>query len=369
MIDPLPRPNPSARILLACDEEIAADAGMLLAAHGHAVIISGLSGTEALAALEQHSPEVILLGAMVPDGTAFDLCRLLRSSLPATNVPVIFLSGEACKGAVMDALKAGADDFLTLPFHGPELVSRVELHSNRRKLHLRLEKVIKEKNRLLEIVAHDLKNPLSGIQFAATMLGENPNLPAETRGTLVTSISESVDRAFGIISDLLETRSLEEEKLSVAKSPLSLRDHAVRAIANFEQHCRRKDIRIDFGQENHEIDVMGESRLLMCCMENLLSNAIKFSPRGSTVSIDLHRGDEGGVFRIRDQGPGILAEEVDLLFGKFTRLSARPTAGEASTGMGLHIVHELVSAMGGTVSYDKSGEPGAVFVINLPLAG
>ena len=79
-------------------------------------------------------------------------------------------------------------------------------------------------------------------------------------------------------------------------------------------------------------------------------------------------GADRGIFEIEDKGPGIKDEEVGLLFGKFTRLSARPTAGEGSTGMGLHIVHELVVVMGGTVSYQKREGGGARFILELPLA-
>ena len=75
-----------------------------------------------------------------------------------------------------------------------------------------------------------------------------------------------------------------------------------------------------------------------------------------------------GEFRIEDQGPGIQDNELDSMFLKFTRLSARPTAGEASTGLGLHIVHELISAMRGSVIYQKSALGGACFTVKLPLA-
>ncbi len=74
-------------------------------------------------------------------------------------------------------------------------------------------------------------------------------------------------------------------------------------------------------------------------------------------------------FRIEDQGPSFQENEIDSMFQKFTRFSAWPTAGEASTGLGLHIVHELISAMQGSVIYEKSRWGGACFTLKLPLAG
>lgn len=367
MLDPLPRPNPAALVLVVDDEVRNIQVvGALLLRHGHEVIAAG-SGREALAKLESVHPDLILLDVMMPGMTGFEFCLKLRENPELRDVPVIFLSAAADKNFVVDALAAGAVDYVTKPFHGPELISRVELHASRRKTHNQLSKVILEKNRLLEVVAHDLKNPLSGIQFAATMLAENPALPEDARSQLVSSIGESAQRAFEIVSALLETKSIEEAKSAVIRKPLSLEAHAERAISNFEQHCRRKDIRIDVLRSGDDLSVFGDSRLLMCCIENLVSNAIKFSPAGSTVTIRLQRNGEGGIFRIEDEGPGILEEEVPLLFGKFTRLSARPTNGEASTGLGLHIVHELVTAMDGRVTYHPRDGKGSVFLIALPL--
>ena len=115
--------------------------------------------------------------------------------------------------------------------------------------------------------------------------------------------------------------------------------------------------------------VLGEDNSLRCCLENLISNAIKFSPKGASVRIQVAPADRHGEFRIDDQGPGFQADEIASMFQKFTRLNARPTGGEDSTGLGLYIVRELISAMHGSVSYEKSRWGGASFSLKLPLAG
>ena len=368
MLDPHPKPSPTALVLVIDDEPGTLQVrGALLEKHGHQVMTAA-GGEEALATLKTTHPDIILLDVLMPEISGFDLCRKLRDDPATRDIPILFLSAVTDKNFVVAALDAGAVDYITKPFHGPELISRVELHVSRRKTLNQLAKAIREKNRLLEIVAHDLKNPLSGIQFAATILAENPTLPDNSRAELIRSIDESAKRAFEIVSGLLETQTVEEAKTSVSKAPQSLRDHAHRAVANFEHHCRRKDIHIEVRAEEEDISVVAESRLLICCLENLVSNAIKFSPPGSKVTIHVHREGSGGVFRIEDEGPGINDDELPQLFGKFTRLSARPTSGEASTGLGLHIVHELVTAMEGRVDYRKRDAGGAIFLIELPLA-
>ncbi len=219
-----------------------------------------------------------------------------------------------------------------------------------------------------KIVTHDLKNPLNGIQFAAMMLTGKSDGTDPQSDLLHESIRDSANRAFGIIANLLDTRKLDEIKSQLRQQPVDLRENTTRALKNFEQHVRSKDIRLDFRSPQEEVIVLGENRTLLCCLENLISNAIKFSPTGADVIVHVHLDGPTGQFRIEDQGPGIREDEVDFLFRKFTRLSARPTAGEASTGPGLHIVHELVSAMQGSVDYAQSSLGGACFTMRLPLA-
>jgi two-component system sensor histidine kinase/response regulator len=365
--DPLPATSASSLILVVDDEPKNIQVvGPLLLRQGHEIIAAG-SGEEALAKLRTARPDLILLDVMMPGMTGFDLCRKLQSQPEWREIPVIFLSAVTDKSFIMEALDAGAMDYVTKPFHGPELLSRVQVHLNLQNTRKRLAATIEERNRLLEVVAHDLKNPLGGVQFAAAMLGESAMELDPRQSTLVGSIKDSVSRALEIVGSLLQTRRLEETKARMGFVPLCLREYAEQAMKSFAQHGRAKNITLELASELEHIPVNADRRSLLCSLENLISNAIKFSPKGSRVHISLRKEGNSGIFRIDDQGPGVLEEERSLLFRKFTRLSARPTGGEISTGLGLHIVHELVEAMGGTVRYEEGPRGGACFVVTLPL--
>jgi two-component system, sensor histidine kinase and response regulator len=368
MLDRLPLTDAPSLILVVDDElKNIQVVGALLLKHGHEVIAAS-SGPEALIKLESIRPDLILLDVMMPGMTGFEFCRLLQANPETRDTPIIFLSAAADKNFVMEALQHGGVDYVTKPFHGAELLTRVDLHSNLQRTRRRLTRLIAEKNRLLEIVAHDLKNPLHGIQFAALMLSEKSDGKNPQHETLFESIRDSASRAFEIISSLLATPGLDEVKSKIRNAPVCLNENAAKALRGFEQHLRSKDIQLDFINSDERIIVLSEDRTLLCCLENLISNAIKFSPKGAKVVIRIQLCGLCGEFQIEDQGPGIQEDEIDHLFQKFTRLSARPTAGEASTGLGLHIVHELVSAMQGTVIYEKSRLGGACFTVKLPLA-
>ncbi len=103
-------------------------------------------------------------------------------------------------------------------------------------------------------------------------------------------------------------------------------------------------------------------------LDNLLSNAIKFSDPGSPVTVRVTQQDDHASFAVIDKGQGIAPKELPLLFGNFTRLSARPTGGESSTGLGLAIVKQLVDAMEGRIWCESEWGEGAKFVVELPLA-
>ena len=368
MFDPLPNPSLPPLILVVDDEPKNTQAvGPLLLKHGYEVV-GATSGAEALIKLETFIPDLILVDAMMPEMTGFDLCRHLKASDLWKHIPVIFLSAATDKEFVVKALEAGGMDYLTKPFHSMELVTRIQVHLSLQNMQKRLKATLQERNKLLEVVAHDLKNPLGGIRFAAAMMAENKeNLDARTN-LLVESIIDSTNRSFEIVDNLLQTRRLEDAKARLSKQTLNLIDHAERAVRAFDHHGKSKDIRIELDLPKSEIPIQADSTALMCSLENLLSNAVKFSPKGSVVRVKVNREGGHGIFGVHDEGPGITEEEEKLLFQKFTRLRSRSTSDEVSTGLGLYIVSELMQAMDGVIRHQRGPNGGACFEILFPLS-
>src|SRR3954464_5465262 len=102
-------------------------------------------------------------------------------------------------------------------------------------------------------------------------------------------------------------------------------------------------------------------------IDNLVSNAIKYSPIGGRISLLVTHDDDNIIIRVTDEGAGLSPEDLGRLFGRFQRLSAKPTAGESSTGLGLSIVKRIVDMHGGEVTADSPGPgQGSTFTITLP---
>ena len=220
-----------------------------------------------------------------------------------------------------------------------------------------------EKNEFLGIAAHDLKNPLTVIIGSAELL--KMNLPPAQSVKLASNIFGAGQRMLQLIKDLLDANAIEQGKFTSNILPCDLRALAVECAANNQIHASRKEIVI-VTEEGESIWGRADRNATMQILDNLISNAVKFSPHKSTVSVNVavEKGYVG--IGVKDQGPGISGEDQKKLFGKFTRLTAQPTGGESSTGLGLSIVKKLAEAMSGTVLCSSVLGEGATFTLRLP---
>ena len=115
--------------------------------------------------------------------------------------------------------------------------------------------------------------------------------------------------------------------------------------------------------------VYGDAQRITEIADNLINNAIKYSPLGKNIYISLKRKGKKAVLEVRDEGPGLTKDDLRNLFRKYTSLSAQPTGGESSSGLGLSIVKHLVDAHRGKIVVKSAGEgKGASFVVELPLS-
>lgn len=133
-----------------------------------------------------------------------------------------------------------------------------------------------------------------------------------------------------------------------------------------KERARKKNIEIEIRNLAQDTHVLADKTYLSLVFENLISNALKFSNRESEINIVMQSNDGHVQVMVRDQGPGVLEGEEDRLFKKFAKLTAKPTAGESSTGLGLALVKRYVEMLNGQVWYERSATIGATFVVELP---
>lgn len=334
----------------------------------HYATLLASSSEEALETLEKQTPDLILLDVMMPGTDGITTCQKIKANDRWAGIPVIFLSAADDKNLIVQALEVGGVDFVTKPFNRAELVSRVRTQLALKRTSDQLRMLAEDKDEILGIIAHDLKNSLAGMKLSAGLLQARlAELPPRC-APLVENIMHATERMLSFMKEFLANQRAEQ--LRLRKELVKLAD-AVRILAASHQPAAAaKNLTLTTTLPRADVVVEADREGVMQVLENLVSNAIKFSPPGGSVDIVLE-DPSGGVVRcvVKDTGPGFTAEDRAQMFRRYGRLSAQPTGDEPSTGLGLSIVKRLVDGMGGSIVLSDNGqdENGAKFIVTLPV--
>jgi signal transduction histidine kinase len=225
-----------------------------------------------------------------------------------------------------------------------------------------LENLNREINGLVSTIVHDLKSPfntLQGIFGLIEMEKANP----ETLELLVHA-KKAVRNGQDIIQQLLTIREAEENVLTIKKTAFDINELISDVTDDYISYAKEKEIAIASSLDGGEI--VTDRIILRRILDNLVSNAVKFTPKNGDVKVSATR--VAGVVRIEiaDTGPGFSEKDLNKLFGKFQRLSARPTGGESSHGLGLAVVDILLKKINGTIRQETEAGKGARFIVEIP---
>jgi two-component system sensor histidine kinase/response regulator len=330
-------------------------------------VVPATSGAQALKRLEARMPDLVLLDLLMPDMNGIETCRRIKADSRFTDLPVIFLSAADDSQHVVQALESGGVDYITKPFNKSELLTRVRTHVSLKKARDELRMLAEDKDEMLGILTHDLKNHLAGMRMSASLLADRSDeLPARC-ATMAENIVQSTDRMLAFVKEFLANQTA--ERLTLKLRPVDLvelvrsvhRHHAIAASV--------KEISVLPCESDGAIVVTADFEALRQVVDNLISNAVKFTPAGGKISVNCRPG-EGRMaqFTVQDSGPGFTEADRARLFQRYGRLTARPTGGEPSSGLGLSIVKRLVEAMHGTITLESRPGEGAHFRVLLPLA-
>lgn len=230
---------------------------------------------------------------------------------------------------------------------------------------IELQKLLDEKDHIIRILAHDLKNPLNNISMLSKLLEKE--ITERESAELVHMIGKASNNANVLVKHVLEMATLEHRDEMIKLLPIDFPSVLREVVQSFKGASEKKGIDIQTGDFDHYCMVQANLTYLRLVLENLISNALKFSPPGKQIKVSVAMSGNVQV-RIRDHGPGVAVEEEGLLFKKFSRLSARPTANEDSSGLGLSLVKRYMELMNGKVWFERPEGGGAVFAIELAKA-
>jgi signal transduction histidine kinase len=223
---------------------------------------------------------------------------------------------------------------------------------------------------ILGIVAHDLKNPLSVILGRAEVLDQLIALSPVDRERCLAHlgyIKDATRRMSEMTSSLVADVMADALDITLRKEPNDLGRLVSEVVEANRPLADRKAQSLEISADFDEPIGFDYDRI-RDAIDNLVSNAIKYSPHGETIVVDLERDGREAVVRVIDNGPGLEREDFSRLFGRFQRLSAKPTGGETSTGLGLSIVKRIAELHGGSIAASSAGPGrGATFTLRLPV--
>ncbi len=355
-----------SRLLMRCS----------LVAGGYEVVEAS-GGAEALRLLGTMHPDVMLVDVCMPIMGGLELCRAVKAKRETRQLPLILVSAAVDREAVARGFAAGAVDFLAKPFRGEELCARVAVHAElnraRRDLedsHARLAALNHEKDLMFGMAAHDLRGPITVIMgFAENALAHMPEGTARPERTALEVILRESEQMNHFLGTILDLNALERGGHQLRLRDTDLGAAAEAATKRAEPAAARKSIVLRAVVAGGGMRVRADASGLRRILDNLISNAVKFTPAGGRVMVRVVEAEGEAQCLVCDTGPGLTAEDREQAFSKFATLSAKPTAGEKSTGLGLAICRALAEGMGGRTWCGNNPEGGAYFGVSIPAGG
>lgn len=351
-------------VLVVDDERSGAESlGILLEQAGYQIVLAS-NGTAAVNLAAQATPDLVLLDVMMPGMDGFTTCEQLHRLPGLADLPVIFLTGSAERSGVAKAFNSGAMDYVTKPFVIEELLARVRTHVDLKRSRDRLAQMLREREEVTNVVAHDLKNPLTCVLFAAEGLarsGQDPERRTELASEIVTSARfalEFIQRFLARGAEGQRLRQFSAQQIDL----LEVVTHAVRVQRTAAEACE-----VTLTIAGQPAEVRADPEVTRNVLQNLLSNAVQYSPAGSTVEVAVMPARNGFVqCRVMDRGPGIAVHDQARLFTRFLSLATASVRPQYSSGLGLAIAKHDVTQMGGYLWYERREGGGSIFGFDLP---
>ena len=337
-------------------------------------IAMAVDGRKAINTAKLKKPDLILLDIMMPEVDGFQVAKELKADPETNHIPIIFLTAKTATEDIIKGFTLGAVDYIVKPFNSSELLVRVHTHLELKRTrdlvetkNRQLETVNNEKNELLGIAAHDLKNPIYNISMLAKVILDE-ELEKDEIQEFAEDIVKTSERMLELIKNLLDINAIEQGKIVINIEPTDIAELTFVTVDSYFERANAKQIKLEYINELNNIFVMADRNALLQVLDNLISNAIKYSPFDKNIFISLSNKENKTILSVRDEGPGLDEKDKAKLFGKFARLSPQPTGGEHSTGLGLSIVKRYVESMDATIIVETEIGKGCDFIVEFNQA-
>jgi signal transduction histidine kinase len=355
---------------------------------------TGFTSVEkALAALRDQPCDLLLTDLTMPeiDGIAF--LRAARQIDP--NVVGVVMTGHGTIGSAVEAMKAGALDYILKPFKLSAVlpvlaraltVRRLRLENTQLRESLamselrhknfeleeqarRVQEADRLKSEFLAMMSHELRTPLNGIiGFSEFILDEKPGPLNPKQREYMSDVLTSGRHLLELINDILDLSKVEAGKMELHPEPLRLAKVIEEVCAIINPMAMKKNINVTTTLDKRLDRLTLDSQKLKQVLYNLLSNAVKFTPEGGKIEITAKpSGENEFLLLVRDSGAGIRPEDLGKLFMAFQQLHSAGARPHDGTGLGLALTKKIVELQGGTLKVESELGRGSLFAVTLPV--
>jgi two-component system sensor histidine kinase/response regulator len=327
-------------------------------------------GSAGLKGVAEIKPALVVVDLKMPGISGLEVIERVHGIDP--SIVIVVITGYATIATAVDAMKAGAYDFLPKPFKPDELRMIVGRGIERRNLLLASRRAEMErelmKRRFVTFVSHQLKTPLVAIHQYLDVMKR-----AESGGHPVEQKAEWLERCLcrtaemqSIIDDWLTLSKVEGGCFARENVPVELKSVVSVILHSYEEMAAREGVSLALDMPEDEYVVTGDRNCLSVLCDNLITNAIKYNRPGGTVTVTAVKSRDEVTLSVIDTGIGISDEDLPFLFDEFFRGKNRGGAGTSGTGLGLPICERIASELGGCIELESKVGKGSEFRVRLP---
>lgn len=370
--------------ILVIDDELGIREGCRRALEPEGYVVeTATSGQEGLRLVQEQQFDLVLLDVMMPDVQGVDLIGPIHERDPDTVCVII--TGYGTIELAVQAIKAGAYDFVSKPFTSDVLLLTVRQGLERRRLSLEarrlqalereaaelardkeeLERLDRFKTAFTLTVAHELRAPLTALQSFLIAIQQG-YIPPDQREQILQRANERAQELLDMVNDLLRLAAVKGEEEMGKREILSLAEVLEKVFSLLEMQAKAKGVTCAL-EVRHRPMVQAHPDQMAQLWTNLISNAIKYTPSVGRVRITLEEWGGWAVGAVEDTGIGIAPEDQARIFEEFYRTPQAKEMEPYGTGLGLPLVKRIVDGHGGTIQVESEVGQGSRFTFRLPL--
>jgi signal transduction histidine kinase len=329
---------------------------------------------DALIGIQNWPPDIVLLDLNLPDVQGLSTVQRMTNAAP--KMPIVIIAGPRDERIAVEMVGAGVQDFLVKGQIAAKLLVRAVRYAIERKRaqvelarkNAELTALNEQKNQLLGMAAHDLRNPLSVISnYCEFLLADHGASLSPDQQRFVATIKRSSESMLHLITDLLNVSALDSGKVRLDLAETRLDELVEQNVELHRVVAEQKGVQLKLERQAELPAIVLDRAKIEQVLDNLISNAIKYSAPGTQSTVTVGRDNGSVVIAVSDQGSGIPAWELGGLFQPFGRTSVRASRGEPSTGLGLAIVKRIIDGHHGTIRVESKVGQGSVFRVTLPV--